>query len=401
MKRLILCCDGTWNSADQIQNGHPSPTNVFRIAYRTARRDAGIPQIVYYGQGVGTGNSLDRITGGAFGKGVDDNIFNAYRFLIANYEPDDEIFLFGFSRGAFTARSIAGMIRKCGILCQEHILQYVNAVALYQNNENPNEDRPSDFRRRYSVNGERDTPIRFIGVWDTVGALGIPLRGMRWLTRGKYQFHDTELSRSVRHACHALAIDERRSPFKPTLWQFKPKKNQTVEQVWFPGVHTNIGGGYPDRSLSDITLEWMIGKSKSAGLVFDERVEISRPVSPDCSGKIYQSKKGFYRLTRGHDRDIGWSELVQRDSGRTDQTKTESDRSGQDQRDRGRTEPAQPGIDQSGQDPQNNASGQSGLDPTQSVHQSALDRWDGDPTYRPPALMEFFRRTDDNRANGK
>ncbi len=307
MKRLILCCDGTWNSADQTQNDIPTPTNVFRIAYRVARKDGNIPQIVYYGQGVGTGNSLDRFTGGAFGKGVDDNIFDAYRFLIANYEPGDEICLFGFSRGAFTARSIAGMIRKCGILAQEHILRYVNAVALYQNDENPNSDRPAEFRSRYSVNGENRTPIRFIGVWDTVGALGIPLRGLRWFTRGKYQFHDTELSRSVRHACHALAIDERRNPFKPTLWEYKPKEHQTMEQVWFPGVHTNIGGGYPDYSLSDITLEWMIGKAESAGVVFDDHVGKSRPVTPGRSGKIYQSKKGFYRLTRGYDREIGRS----------------------------------------------------------------------------------------------
>lgn len=313
MKRLILCCDGTWNSADQKIDGKLCPTNVVRIAYRIAKRGVDVPQIVYYGQGVGTGNTIDRITGGAFGRGVEDNIFDAYRFLIANYESGDEIYLFGFSRGAFTARSIAGMIRKCGILCREHIDQYIDAVDLYRTDENPNEDRPTEFRSKYSINGENTTSIKFIGVWDTVGSLGIPLRGLRRLTRKRHQFHDTELSGSVKYAYHALAIDERRSPFKPTLWQYKPKEGQTVEQVWFSGVHTNIGGGYPDRALADNTLEWMVEKAKSAGLVFDERVEKLLPVSPDYNGKLYNSKKGLYRLTKGHDRLIGYSVKRTRD----------------------------------------------------------------------------------------
>jgi uncharacterized protein (DUF2235 family) len=112
MKRLIICCDGSWNSADHVVVDAPCPTNVVRIA----KRDGATPQIVFYGQGVGTGNSLDKFTGGAFGDGLEEKFFDAYRFLIANFEPGDEIFLFGFSRGAFTARSIVGMIRKTGIL---------------------------------------------------------------------------------------------------------------------------------------------------------------------------------------------------------------------------------------------------------------------------------------------
>lgn len=104
MKRLILCCDGTWNRADQESNGVPCPTNVVKLGYRLAKRDGDIPQVVHYDHGVGTGNSLDRLTGGAFGYGIEDNIHGAYRFLVANYEKGDEIFLFGFSRGAFTSR---------------------------------------------------------------------------------------------------------------------------------------------------------------------------------------------------------------------------------------------------------------------------------------------------------
>jgi uncharacterized protein (DUF2235 family) len=350
MKRLIICCDGTWNSADQAHNGTPCPTNVVRLAFRVAKREEHNPQIVYYGQGVGTGNSLDRLTGGAFGHGLEDNIYDAYRFLIANYEPGDELFFFGFSRGAYTARSIAGMIRKCGILSREHVSRYIEAVNLYRSEDAPDKEIPSGFRKNYSVNGEKETVIHFIGVWDTVGSLGVPLRGLRWITKRKHQFHDTELSGSVKHACHALAIDERRSPFKPTLWQYKPKEGQTVEQVWFPGVHSNVGGGYPDRRLSDISLEWMIGKAKTAGLIFDEKAEAANPLDPNPAGKIYRSKKGFYAITKGYDRPIGVSEKRVKKQ----EIKVE------------------------------------GEDPTQSIHPSALERWDNDPRYRPPMLADYL-----------
>lgn len=357
MKRLILCCDGTWNSADQSSNGIPCPTNIIRIAYRIAKRKDDLRQIVYYSQGVGTGNSVDRFTGGAFGKGVDDNIFDAYRFLVANYEPGDQLFLFGFSRGAFTARSIAGMIRKCGILKREFVERYRDATFMYRSDENPDGPSSSAFRHKYSVMGDEEIPIHFIGVWDTVGSLGIPLSGFRNITKRKYQFHDTELSGSVKNACHALAIDELRSPFKPTLWQYKPKEGQTVEQMWFSGVHSNVGGGYPDRSLADISLEWMIEKAKAAGLSFDHVVETSHLLEPRITGKIYRSKKGVYRILKAYNRVIGISEERIREEGTTVE----------------------------------------GLDPTQKVHQSALDRWDQDPSYRPPGLAVFLERSGDER----
>src|SRR6267143_3690566 len=131
MKRLVLCCDGTWNSADQERNGVPSPTNVVKIAYRIAKRDGATLQVIYYDQGVGTGNFFDRLTGGAFGDGVEANIYDAYLVLIGNYEPGDEIYLFGFSRGAYTVRSIGGMIRKCGILARPYVEHYHAAIELY------------------------------------------------------------------------------------------------------------------------------------------------------------------------------------------------------------------------------------------------------------------------------
>src|SRR5688572_14428618 len=119
MKRLVICCDGTWNSADRESEGVPCVTNVVKVAYRIAKRDGDIPQVIFYDQGVGTGNLIDKVTGGASGDGLEENIHDAYRFLIANFEPGDELYIFGFSRGAFTARSISGMIRKCGIPSRE------------------------------------------------------------------------------------------------------------------------------------------------------------------------------------------------------------------------------------------------------------------------------------------
>lgn len=361
MKRLVICCDGTWNRADQEQSSgegppRPSPTNVVKLAYRVAKQDGAIPQIVFYDQGVGTGNVLDRFLGGAFGHGLDENIFDAYRFLMANYEHGDELYLFGFSRGAYTARSLGGMLRKCGILKRASVGQYLRAMRLYRDaHEGPDGDEARRFREEHAIGGGEDLAIRFVGVFDTVGSLGIPLRGLRWLTFRKYAFHDTELSRIVQHACHALAIDERRSPFAPTLWMSQPKVGQVVEQVWFCGVHSDIGGGYQDVGLSDIALQWMIERASSAGLVFGEDLLAKNPLRPNPLGLRHESKMGLYRLTPGIDRPIGL-----------------------------RPVPA-------GELPC------AELDPRQSLHPSVLQRWDADPRYRPQNLRDYLRRIGDPR----
>lgn len=353
MKRLVLCCDGTWNRADQTSNGEPSPTNVVRLAYRVAKRDReGVPQIIYYDHGVGTGNTLDRLSGGAFGGGLEDNIHDAYRFLVANYEEGDDIFLFGFSRGAFTVRSIAGMIRNCGILRRESVRHYVDAIALYRDRDrDPYHQDSVDFRGGHSVCGEATVPIRFIGVWDTVGALGVPVRGLKGLTRRRHQFHDTELSGSVQHAFHALAIDERRAPFAPTLWFEKPKEDQVVRQVWFAGVHSDVGGGYPQVGLSDIALDWMLENAQRSGGLAVEQMR-GYELDPQPLARRHTSRKGMYRLAPGHDRMIGLR--VTHGGEITDEP-----------------------------------------DPTQSVHESVRQRWRDDPDYRPPGLRDYFRRTDD------
>lgn len=361
-KRIAIFCDGTWNSADQAKEDMPCPTNVVKLALRVAKRDQGNPQLVYYGQGVGTGGSLDKLTGGAFGHGLDDNLFAAYRFLMLNYEPGDELFLFGFSRGAYTARSLAGMIRKCGILRLRWASKYHTALNLYCDDQHPDLPSPSEFRCSFSVAEERDIPIQFVGVWDTVGALGIPLRGLRGLTKKKYQFHDVELSGTVRNAFHALAIDERRAPFQDARWAYAPKPGQQVVQRWFCGAHSDVGGGYPsgEWGLSDIALGWMRDMAVGCGLRMDAEVDTAYAPEPDPLGPLHNSKVGLYRITKGVERAVGT--MVAKDNTPRD----------------GSEEPAP-------------------LDPTQDLHASVRDRWDNDPNYRPGNLRAYFKRIGDAR----
>jgi len=321
-KRLIVCCDGTWNTADQARSGRACPTNVTKLALCIAAEDsAGVHQRVYYHDGVGT-SRRERLTGGAFGVGLGRNVFDAYRFLIDSYEPGDELYFFGFSRGAFTARSLAGLVRNCGILRQEDASRIDEAWALYRSSA----DKPSGvastlFRRAYS----HEPRIHFIGVWDTVGALGVPVLGPRWLKpvvkwlNHRWEFHDTKLSTWVDGAFHALAIDERRAAFEPTLWHQQPSAgHQELKQVWFTGVHCDIGGGYPDTSLSDIALLWMAARAREYGVEFlpgafshsgpsemNPGENIDFKVAPDPMTQPHSSWTRFYRLVKPLDRPIG------------------------------------------------------------------------------------------------
>jgi uncharacterized protein (DUF2235 family) len=311
-KRLVLCCDGTWNTPDQL-----APTNVTKVALAVAEQDAkGTEQRVFYSLGVGT-KWGERIGGGAFGYGLSHNVIEAYRFLVQNYAPGDELFFFGFSRGAFTARSTAGFVRNAGVLRPQHANRVDDAYTLYRDRTSKTHPRSTEstlFRRSFSY----EPRIRFIGVWDTVGALGIPVSGfgVAKLVNERWAFHDTALSSYVDAAFQALAIDEKRGPFQPTLWapQPDPPKNQRVEQVWFSGVHSDVGGGYPEHDLSDITLLWMVGCARAYGLAFDptafdqrspsagpqtpneETLATRTQVYPDAFGKQHETRTGIYRL---------------------------------------------------------------------------------------------------------
>ena len=271
-RHLIVCTDGTWNQPDQRDRDRIVPSNVVKMARAIAGKTRkGIPQLVYYDTGVGTGGWWDRIKGGAFGIGLSDNIKQAYTALGQEFRPGDKLFLFGFSRGAYTARSLAGLIGLCGIPDRgKHDLAEAteHAFKIYRLKKRHSEAR--EHGKKFShTKGFRQktlyTDVHFVGVWDTVGALGIP----GGLFRSRHNFHDVTLGSHITHAYHALATDERRRPFTPTLWLGKNvSRDQKVEQVWFPGVHTNIGGGYVDAGLSDRAFLWMCLKAREAGLGF-------------------------------------------------------------------------------------------------------------------------------------
>jgi uncharacterized protein (DUF2235 family) len=304
-KRIITCSDGTWNDTNT-----PS-TNVRRIFNCIAGKGPdGVPQLKAYDEGVGTGYSiLDKLVGGMTGAGLDKNIKDMYLFLCMTYRPksdtkaeDDDIYLFGFSRGAYTARSLAGFIYNCGILKPENVHLIDTAYSLYRNRNKltkPNGCMMQAFRDNYAFPRPR---IKFVGVWDTVGSLGIPISFFR--NRKRYRFHDCTLNEEVDHAYHALAIDERRSIFEPTLWEMsgeaREKGTQVLEQRWFPGVHSNVGGGYEDHRISDIALKWLMDKARDTGLHFEDPTNstILTPLfNPDPKGKIYKSNGGIYRIS--------------------------------------------------------------------------------------------------------
>lgn len=297
-KRIVICCDGTWNTLKQR-----ATTNVVKIAQGVAKQE---DQLVFYHEGVGT-RPHERIIGGAFGFGLSRNVRAAYRFLVEHYEPGDELYFFGFSRGAYTARSVVGFVRNCGILRRDEIHRVDEAYRLYKkraSSTHPNQSRATGFRRAYAC--EDVTPIRFIGVWDTVGALGIPISGLRLvnLVNRRWQFHDTRLTKSVAAAFQALAVDEKRGPFRPAVWTPDDAENQEREQVWFAGCHSDVGGGYPDPTLAHITLQWMVERARRCGLVFEP--DAFAPLGPDAAlDDLHNSRTFFYKLLRPFVRQLG------------------------------------------------------------------------------------------------
>jgi uncharacterized protein (DUF2235 family) len=311
-KRIVLCTDGTWNRPDELDRGVPAPTNVSKLACAIAREDAsGVPQIVYYHSGVGSeGNILDHVVGGAFGVGVDRIIEDNYRFVAQNYADGDELWLFGFSRGAYIARSTAGLIRNAGLLRPDALDHIPEAVALYRRADAASAPDGPDaraFRQRFA----RDIGIHCIGVWDTVGALGIPRHVLPLFESAlspdmggrvsRYEFHDNKLSSTVKNAFHALAIDEHRKPFEPSVWIGQSDAlGQRLEQAWFAGAHSNVGGGYADHGLSDIALGWMIERAASCGLA----VGTPPGMQPSVKGAIVNSFTPLYEIFGRLERSI-------------------------------------------------------------------------------------------------
>ena len=298
-----------------MDRGVMRPTNVVKIARMIMpQAPDGTTQQVYYDAGVGTGDVVDRFFGGAFGVGLKHNVIEAYHFLSSHYEAGDEVWLFGFSRGAYTVRRVVGMVRKCGVLPRELDVQARNkatteAYEIFLQRENADQGGADskaavDFRDRY--NSPR-IPIHFIGLWDTVGAYGIAgILGQMTTVYSKVRFHDRRLSSDVKYACHAIAIDEKRRLFSPTLWEQTANsaaKGQVIEQRWFTGVHSNVGGGYENTGLSDITLHWMMARAEARGLYLNPNWRAK--LAPDEFGELRDSSTWIYRLMPRLIREIG------------------------------------------------------------------------------------------------
>jgi uncharacterized protein (DUF2235 family) len=308
MRRLIVCCDGTWNTPED-----ESVTNVYRLHNALAPTDNfGNHQRRYYQPGVGTMSA--RLLGGAFGLGLSRDVMETYLWLTTRYEPGDRIALFGFSRGAYTARSLAGMISACGLIDttkMDKATVWSRIKDLYnqgyrRTRQNPDCREPHGSRERPECREWRNglsflwdsddcerIPVDFIGVWDTVGALGVP-NYMGWLNfldpAHLHDFHDLRLNPYIKYGRHAIAMDERRRPYTPTLWSGTYAENQ-VKQVWFPGSHKDVGGGHLQRGLSDCALQWMIDEAgRTIDLGFHKNVEDQ--IKPNPLDVIHDDDRG-------------------------------------------------------------------------------------------------------------
>ena len=316
MRNLIVCCDGTWNSRENMDEGRPAPTNVVRIHAEVEpdHSKTTIPQIRYYRSGVGTsGNFLKRLKDGALGTGLDDDIRSAYKWLAETLQPNDRVFLFGFSRGAYTVRSLAGLIGSIGLVDvsgadvkdpEKWELTYF-ALEAYRNRKRRLAgqaqkllDRRTEEKFAKRLHKDYDGTIHFLGVWDTVGALGIPgdLEVLKNLSKDpyKYNFHDTNLGDKVTHARHAVAMDELRHDFTPTLWTNLDERpdGTTGGQMWFAGVHGDVGGSYFHRGLGDVTLEWMMSEAQGQGM--ELRTDAIAMLDADPRGILHNSFSGIF-----------------------------------------------------------------------------------------------------------
>jgi uncharacterized protein (DUF2235 family) len=302
---IVVLLDGTWNDLEEN-------TNVCQIYHRLEKSDQnGRKYLCHYVAGVGT-RRFERLRGGVLGFGLDDKIRQGYRFVAEKHRAEeDRIFLIGYSRGAFTARSLAGMIAKCGIVDPVHFSDK-ELFARYRDTSAPGLREMQRDRTLARTRADqkllataRLVRIRFVGVFDTVGSLGIPGTVGRFLSRRRYEFHDLNLSGLVDHAVHAVAIDERRAQFAPTLWTGVPvpvpPHTTQVEQRWFAGGHGNVGGGGTDKPETDnplavLTREWMVDRAAAAGLA----VPGGHPPDSAWRGRVDDSySTGFWRLLPG------------------------------------------------------------------------------------------------------
>jgi len=331
-KKIVLFSDGTGNSSAKAQK-----TNVWRLFQALDQR--GDTVLAKYDDGVGTSsNKYLAALGGAFGFGLKRNVIDLYKFVCRNYGKHDEIYGFGFSRGAFTIRVLVGLIAREGLVpfrAEEELDR--NARAAYRDYRSKafpswspiviwlrwlrdailrvkqwirDESTYAEVRAETKKCDRGDVRIKFLGLWDTVEAYGIPIaelkRGIDWVL-WPMMFGDFKLSQKVDRACHALSLDDQRTTFHPLLWDEAAEadmvargevKSGRITQVWFAGVHSNVGGGYPEDRLSLVPLEWIMSEAKANGLPLDDiRIQgVAAEGSPYA--RLYDSRAGlaaYYR----------------------------------------------------------------------------------------------------------
>lgn len=299
IKNIVVCCDGTGN---EYGKNNTNVVETYALAMKTAS------QLAYYDPGVGTGGwayneesgVLRALSDQGTGAGLQKNVNDAYRYLMEVYEGPEtsRIFLFGFSRGAFTVRSLAGMLHKVGLLEPNAGNHLEYAAKIY--NQSRNARVAAGFKATFS----RPAPVHFIGVWDTVESLVLN-EGKRWA--------NARLNPEIAFAYHALAIDEKRRDFRPCLWDERNRgEGQTLEQVWFAGVHSDVGGYHPERGLANISLHWMLGKAADAGMEVNQRRLRGKRYRPDPDGPSQESYTGFWRFRGRHVRKIPQGSRIHR-----------------------------------------------------------------------------------------
>ncbi len=316
-QRLAIFFDGTWNTEDDSTN-----VQHLHTLMREGQVDDGWIQRRLYMRGVGTG-LLDQVSGGGFGFGLEANVREAYNWLVAHYNDGDEIYVFGFSRGAFTARSLVGFIATCGLVergAQLTVNQLWTGYALIGRHREGRANwweelvgtRKQPFRRITELkcdSGEtksaprntneeilsessRRVPIHYLGVFDTVGALGLDALAIPGIRGSMAQHHDPFPTIILKQCRHALAIDENRASFRLTPFlEYLPNEEKQaparfddlIEQRWFVGCHSNIGGGYPNNLLATRPLHWILDGARSAGL--DTHDAVNTKIEPQASDR--------------------------------------------------------------------------------------------------------------------
>jgi uncharacterized protein (DUF2235 family) len=320
-KNIVFCSDGTGNTTVKNRG-----TNVFKlfeaVDVNGHRADLALRrQLAYYDDGVGTENlRWIRVFAGATGYGLSRNVKQIYRELCRVYEAGDCIYLFGFSRGAFTVRTLSGLVNDCGILNASDYSteakfrrQVREAYKAYRRkysawftqlvSGNRGMKAP-EFKERFALRdatGKVIEPcISLLGVWDTVDAVGLPfaLADLWNKVVWQYKFETTSISDIVQKGCHALALDDERAEFEPVLWDEGGPKKKNIEQVWFAGAHSNVGGGYPQQGMSLVALDWMMDHAEQAGLRFVPHLREEYTTEHSFADRLYEPRAGlgmFYR----------------------------------------------------------------------------------------------------------